>query len=77
MAKKKPTPAEEHEDDKAHYSPEVERLLSKGKEQGFVTQQEIAAAIPDAEDNLEELDELYAALLENGVEITDQKERLI
>jgi RNA polymerase primary sigma factor len=59
------------------YSPEIERLITKGKEQGFVTQQEVAQAIPDAEDNLEELDELYAALLENGVELTDQKERLI
>ncbi|HSX41060.1 MAG TPA: RNA polymerase sigma factor RpoD [Candidatus Saccharimonadales bacterium] len=59
------------------YSAEIERLIAKGKEQGFVTQQEVAQAIPDAEDNIEELDELYAALLENGVELTDQKERLI
>jgi RNA polymerase primary sigma factor len=59
------------------YSPEVDRLIAKGKEQGFVTQQEIAGVLPEAEENLEELDELYAALLEQGVEITDQKESLI
>lgn len=59
------------------YSPEVERLIAKGKEQGYVTQQEIASVLPEAEENLEELDELYAALLEQGVEITDQKDALI
>jgi RNA polymerase primary sigma factor len=59
------------------YSPEVERLIAKGKEQGYVTQQEIAGVLPEAEENLEELDELYAALLEQGVEITDQKDSLI
>ena len=37
------------------YSPEVERLIAKGKEQGYVTQQEIAGVLPEAEENLEEL----------------------
>ena len=59
------------------YSPEMQRLIAKGKEQGYVTQQEIAGVLPEAEENLEELDELYAALLEQGIEITDQKEALI
>ena len=71
--KAKPAP----EEPETKYSPEIERLVQKGKEQGFVTQQEVSQAIPDAEDNIEELDELYAALLENGVELIDQKDRLI
>ncbi len=74
MARKATVSTEETE---SRYTPEVERLLQKGKEQGFVTQQEVSQAIPDAEDNIEELDELYAALLEHGVELTDQKDRLI
>jgi len=75
LAKRTPkAPVEEKE---SPYTPEVERLIQKGKEQGFVTQQEVAQAIPDAEDNIEELDELYAALLENGVELTDKKDSLI
>lgn len=74
MAKKSAPPVEEKEQ---QYSPEIERLIQKGKEQGFVTQQEVSKAFPDAEDSLEELDELYAALLENGVQLTDQKDRLI
>ena len=65
------------DDTPSPYSPEVDRLIAKGKEQGFVTQQEIAGILPEAEENLEELDELYAALLDQGVEITDQKESLI
>jgi RNA polymerase primary sigma factor len=68
---------EQEEEKTTGYSPEVERLIAKGKEQGYVTQQEIASVLPEAEDNLEELDELYAALLENGIEITDQKDQLI
>ena len=35
------------------YPPEVQSLLMKGKEQKFVTQQELMGAIPNAEDNLE------------------------
>ncbi len=68
---------EETLDRAGEYSPEVQRLIAKGKEQGYVTQQEIAGVLPEAEENLEELDELYAALLEQGVEITDQKDALI
>lgn len=61
----------------SHFSPEVDALVQKGREQGYVTQQEIMAALPEAEDNMEELDELYAALIEQGVEVTDQKDQLI
>ena len=74
---KKAAPAPREDEKENRYSPEIERLIAKGKEQGFVTQQEVSQAFPDAEENLEELDELYAALLENGVELTDQKDRLI
>ncbi len=71
----KVSPAEEEV--KVNYPPEIERLLTKGKEQGYVTQQEITNAIPDAEESLEELDELYTALLDQGIDIVDQKEKLI
>lgn len=74
MAKKSVPLADESS---TQYTAEIERLIQKGREQGFVTQQEVSQVFPDAEENLEELDELYAALLENGVELTDQKDRLI
>ncbi len=64
-------------DEKVEFSPEVERLITKGREQGFVTQQEIFSAVPEAEENVETLDDLYTALMDQGVEITDQKDKLI
>lgn len=68
----------ENEDEKTTtYSPEIERLLTKGKERGTLSQQEISAVFGEAEDNLEELDELYAALLDQNIEITDQREGLV
>lgn len=77
MAKAAPVPEDQEARTGTAYTPEVERLITKGKEQGYVTQQEIAAAMPEAEENLEELDELYGALAEQGVEVTDQKDALI
>ncbi|MBI2798091.1 RNA polymerase sigma factor RpoD [Candidatus Saccharibacteria bacterium] len=58
-------------------SPEVESLLAKGREQGFVTQQEIMATVPDAEEHVDALDDLYSLLIDQGIEITDQKDKLI
>ena len=52
MPKKAAPKPESTEDDKT-YSPEIERLIAKGKEQGFVTQQEISSALPEVDDNLE------------------------
>lgn len=73
--KSKTTPAES--DEKVEFSPEVERLIAKGREQGFVTQQEIFSTVPEAEENVESLDDLYTALMDQGIEITDQKDKLI
>lgn len=59
------------------YEKEVESLLKKGKEQGFVSQEEVLAAVPDVEENIEKLDEIYASLLEKGIEVTDKREQMI
>lgn len=59
------------------FEKEIESLIKKGKEQGFVSQEEILRALPDVEDNVEKLDEIYAVLLENGVEVTDNREKMI
>jgi RNA polymerase primary sigma factor len=44
-------------------------LLSKAGEQGFVTYDDILAAFPEAEENLEELEEILTTLMENGVQV--------
>ena len=46
-----------------------EFLLAKASEQGFVTYNDILTAFPHAEENLEELEDILATLIEAGVEI--------
>jgi len=52
-----------------------EHLLTKASEQGFVTYEDILAVFPQAEENLEELEELLATLMEAGVEVGSPEER--
>lgn len=80
MARKKAdattaTPAEPNIPDAM--KPIVERLVAKGREQGFVTQQEILKAFPEVEDQVDLLDDLYSAFIDQGVEVVDQKDKLI
>jgi len=44
-------------------------LLGKASEQGFVTYDDILVAFPQAEENLVELEEILASLMEDGVQI--------
>jgi len=55
----------------------VEALVTKGREQGFVTQEEILGKFPEVEENVEKLDELYATLSEQGIEVVDNREKMI
>lgn len=74
---KKAAQAPEGEEEKTPQAGvDIEALIARGREQGFITQQEILAAVGDAEDNVEELDEVYAALLENSIEISDPREQI-
>ncbi|NLE46252.1 MAG: sigma-70 family RNA polymerase sigma factor [Chloroflexi bacterium] len=59
------------DDDKARAE---EYLLTKASEQGYITYDDILAAFPEAEDNLEELEEILATLMETGVEVGLQEE---
>lgn len=47
----------------------VVELIKKGRDQGFLTQEEILEVFPDAEERLIELDELYNKLLSEGVDV--------
>lgn len=44
-------------------------LLTKGRDQGFLTQDDILEVFPDAEKRLEELDDLYEILLAEGIDV--------
>ena len=47
-----------------------EHLLAKATEQGFVSYDDILIAFPEAEENLEELEDILAILTRAGIEIT-------
>ncbi len=47
----------------------IRKFVLEGVAQGFVTQDEILDLFPDAEDYLEELDDLYDELIQKGVDI--------
>lgn len=47
----------------------VTTLIKKGRNQGFLTQDEILEVFPDAEKRLSELDELYDKLLAEGIDV--------
>ncbi len=49
----------------------VDSLLSKGRDEGFITHDQILEAVPQPEQNLGAIEELYAAAEEEGVEVLD------
>ncbi len=59
-------------EDEAAANPILEQLLELGKVQGYVTSDDILAAFPDAERDLDELEEVYAALLRKNIRYLDE-----
>ncbi len=59
------------------YPPAVKKLIKKGRERGFVTQQELMKAVPDAEEDVLLLDEIYTLFLDLGIDVIDVKDKLI
>lgn len=55
---------------------EVQDLVKKGKEQGFVTHQGLLKAVPKVEEDLILLDEIYSLFVELGIEVLDTKDVL-
>lgn len=50
-------------------NPLVKSLLNKGVSRGFVTYDEVAKIVPDAENNIEKLDQIYDLLSESKVNV--------
>jgi RNA polymerase primary sigma factor len=55
---------------------QLDALLKKGHERGFVTTSEILYAIPEIERNIEELERIYDDFKERGIEIKEMQEFL-
>ncbi len=49
----------------------IEYLLNLGRSQGYITYDDVMQAIPEAELNIEQLEDALAALMEEGIEIGD------
>jgi RNA polymerase primary sigma factor len=52
----------------------IKELIEKGKEQGFLTQDDILEKFPNIENNLELLDKIFASLQNESIEVLDEDE---
>ncbi len=55
----------------------IQALIQKGREQKFITEQELMKVVPDVEENIVILDNLYELLFDLGVNVIDVKEEKI
>ena len=55
----------------------IKKLLKMGQEQGFVTYKDILAIFPNAEENIEELDTLYAKLMEENIDVFEVGDEVV
>ena len=58
------------------FPPEVLGLIQQGRINGFVTHQEVMKALPDAEEDLVLLDDLYNLFFDIGITVIEAKEAL-
>lgn len=49
----------------------MKKLIAKGRREGFVTQEQVLAAFPEAEEDIEKLDDLYSLFIEEGIDVFD------
>ena len=54
----------------------VKALIKKGQEQEFITYQELLKALPEAEENVILLDDIYTMFLDLNIEIIDTKDAI-
>ncbi|MBU0705852.1 RNA polymerase sigma factor RpoD [Patescibacteria group bacterium] len=61
----------------AKYPKTIKSLLQKGREQRFITHKELLKAIPEIENNVIMLDEIYTLFMDLGIEVIDVKSEVI
>ena len=50
----------------------VTSLIDKGRDQGYLLSDEVVAAFPNAEEQLDILEDFYSSLVAEGIEVLDQ-----
>lgn len=53
---------------------ETRKLIKRGREQGFIAQEEVLAIFPKPEEHINEIDDLYHKFLEEGIDVFDTTE---
>ncbi|MBU1152248.1 RNA polymerase sigma factor RpoD [Patescibacteria group bacterium] len=65
------------DDQLAKFPKQVRELVEKGQKQGFLTQEELLKAMPNIEEDLLLLDEIYSLFMDLGIEVIDTKDTLL
>ncbi len=65
------------DDELKAFPDEIKHLVKKGREQRYVTHQEVLRAVPNAEENIDLLDRVYSLFMDLGIEVIDVKDTLI
>jgi len=55
------------------FSPEINRVLEKGRAHGFVMINELLQVFPEAEEDISTLDEVFDYLLQHGIEVQEEE----
>lgn len=55
-------------------SPIIKKLIEKGKREGYITQEEVLSNFPEAEEDIEKLDDLYSVFIEEGIDVFETAE---
>ncbi len=63
-------------DNRVRMSLEIEKLITKGELHGYVTEHEILQFIPEPENNIAVLDELYDVFATKGIQVVERKKLL-
>lgn len=58
----------------ANFTDKIQKIIEKGWKQKFITEQELSKEMPNVEDNLLLLDEIYELFMDMAVEVIDAKE---
>ena len=58
-------------------SKSIKFLIKKGKDQGFLTQEDLLDVFPTIEDDIDLLDEIFEKLQENEIEVLEPEESTI
>ncbi|MDD2270259.1 MAG: RNA polymerase sigma factor region1.1 domain-containing protein, partial [Candidatus Dojkabacteria bacterium] len=54
----------------------IKKLVERGKEQGFLSQEDILDAFPTIEDNIELLDEIFKRVQDEDIEVLEPEEEV-